>query len=83
MKLYINHHTGAGNEWVEVDSLNDAKNIADEAASYTQESITIEDEDGNELTRRTWYGYHNVDDESECENPIRFGTFGFYGDWSF
>jgi hypothetical protein len=74
----INYHTGAGN--LEIDSdLQDAMSVADEGATYTQQPITIEDEDGNEVARREWYGVTTgIEDQ---QNPIQFGTYGFYADW--
>ena len=50
MKYYINYNTGAGNEWA--DTLEAAKELADDGAAYTQRPIIIEDEPGNEITRR-------------------------------
>lgn len=77
-RYYINYHTGAGNRWIDAADLDAAKSDADKDAAYTQQPITIEDEDGNELSRRAWWGYDYDDSQSD---PIRFGTFGFYGDW--
>lgn len=73
----VNYHTGAGNSAAE--TLDDAKKVADNGACYTQQDITVEDEEGNVAARRTWYGC--TDGISECISPIRFGNFGFYGDW--
>lgn len=76
---YINYQTGAGNDTA--DTLEEAKRIADEGAAYTQQPIVIEDEDGNEVSRRSWYGVkYNADDD--CVDPILFGSFGFYSDWT-
>ena len=77
---YINYQTGAGNDTA--GTLDEAKRLADEGAAYTQQPITIEDEDGNEVSRRAWCGVEYNEDEYYCEDPIRFGTFGFYGDWT-
>ena len=73
----IRYNTGAGDETAE--TLEAAKSAADEGASHTQQPIVIEDEFGNEVARRQWWG---VSDGWKDENdPIRFGEFGFYGDW--
>jgi hypothetical protein len=74
----INYHTGAGNKEVNGD-LQAAMAEADAGATYTQQPITIEDEDGTEIARRPWYGV--TTGIEDCENPIQFGTFGFYADW--
>ena len=81
MKYYINYHTGAGNEWVEADSIYDVQAIADDGAAYTQEDITIEDEDDNVLARRRWCGAAYDPEEAWEENPICFGEYGYFGDW--
>ena len=78
MKYTINFNTGAGDKVVD-DNIYAAMDQADSGATYTQQPITIEDESGNEVARREWYG---VSDGWEDENnPIRFGDFGFYADW--
>lgn len=78
MKYLVNFHTGAGNEYF--DSLEEAKAFADEAVAYTEQPISIEDEDGCEIIHRSWYGVeYNEDDD--MEDPICFGSDGFYGDW--
>lgn len=79
MKYYIDYNTGAGNEWG--DTLEDAQRIADAGASYTQCPIVITDEDGNEVSRRNWWGLAYDENEVPEENPIRFGNFGYYSDW--
>ncbi len=78
MTYTINYHTGAGNFEFDGD-LWDAMTKADEDASYTQQPITIEDRDGNEVARRAWVGVLTGLDE--VENPIQFGDFGYYTDW--
>lgn len=79
MEYTINYNTGAGNETIEAEDLEAVKSQADEGASYTQQSITIEDENGKEVARRDWNGVEF--EEGDCDDPIQFGTFGFYGDW--
>lgn len=73
----IKYGTGAGN--TTADTLDEAMSIADEGAAYTQEHISIEDAEGNVVARRFWWSCtEGIENE---ENPIRFGDFGFYGDW--
>lgn len=85
MKYYINYHTGAGNEWVECD-LDEAKRIADAGACYTKRTISIEDDAGNEVSRRNWYGckYDSdmIDEDQHSHDIIDFGNFGFYDNWT-
>lgn len=82
----IRYNTGAGDFKI-TGMLWEAKKAADEGAAYTQEDICIyEIVDGDEkiVCRRAWWGYeYDEDNEDEwCENPICFGSFGHYGDWS-
>jgi len=79
MEYTINYNTGAGNITIETSDIESLKALADEGSSYTQQIITIEDNDGIETARREWYSYLSGADE--CDDPIRFGTFGYYGDW--
>ena len=79
MKYYINYNTGAGNEWA--DTLEAAKELADDGAAYTQQPIIIEDEDGKEVTRRPWWGVQYDEDEGDETDPICFGSYGYFGDW--
>ena len=74
----VNYNTGAGNFEVS-GPLYDAKNEADESACYTCEPITITDSDGKTVSRRSWWGC--TDGIEDCEYPIQFGDFGYYGDW--
>lgn len=81
MKYYIRYHTGVGDEKV-TGTITEAKEIADDGAAYTQQDISIEDENGNEIARRFWYGVKYNEDENDEQNPICFGDFGFYADWT-
>lgn len=45
---------------------------------YTQCNVTIEDEDGDEVLRSTWYSVPASDEDDVIES---FGTFGFYQGW--
>lgn len=75
-KFIINYHTGVMNE-VEVNDLNEAKEIAKEGIGYTQEKITIETLDGDVITTARWYGTQPQDDDEVLE--IVGG--GFYQTW--
>jgi hypothetical protein len=84
-KYTINYHTGAGDEEIETDDLKLLQNLADEGASYTQRSITIEctaeddDEDVTIICMRPWIGCTSgIEDQ---DDPIDFGNFGYYADW--
>jgi hypothetical protein len=79
MEYTINYHTGAGNETIESENLEAVKSQADEGAAYTQQDISIEDENGKEVARRAWNGVEF--EEGDAEDPIKFGSSGFYGDW--
>lgn len=76
---YIDYHTGAGNEYAK--TLEEAMSIADKGAEYTQQDISIIDENGIRVAHRCWVGVAYDDDEYYCEHPIQFGTYGFYDDW--
>lgn len=77
-KFRINYHTGAGDDVID-GTLAEAQAYADRHARYTQEAITIEDENGNEICRRNWNGCAlGIED---CAAAVQFGDFGFYDDW--
>jgi hypothetical protein len=80
-KYFINYGTGVGNEWVD-GTLEDAMKTADENATYTQEPICIQNENGDVITGRSWYGIAYDENENDCEDPIKFGSYGFYADWT-
>lgn len=78
MKKYvINYHTGVTNV-VEVDSLQEAKEIAQDGMTYTQENVTIETEDGEVITKSRWYGAAPDEDDQVL---MQFGDYGFYQIW--
>lgn len=76
---YINYHTGVEDDTAE--TIEQAMQIADDAACYTQQKITIEDGNGNVVMTRPWWGVEYDPNEDDCENPICFGSYGYYGDW--
>lgn len=79
---WIRYGTGAGDEEI-VGTLDDAKRAADDGAAYTQTDIVIEDDDGNEITRRRWYGVELTEDDMTADEDeyIIFGSFGFFAPW--
>ena len=66
-----------GGEYIVFNSLKDAEYYADERACYCQRDINIYSKK-HTYTRRWWGTCGGVE---ECEDPIKFGEFGFYGDW--
>lgn len=79
MKVKINYYTGEGDIEIECETLEEAMKIADENASYTQKNIAITKDFPEELAVREWNeGTYGRDAQN---NPIIFGTFGYYGDW--
>ena len=76
----IDYGTGAGNDTAE--TIEQAKKIADDNATYTQCSITILDDDGDEVASRRWIGkQYDPDQDACCENRLDFGSFGYFADW--
>lgn len=61
------------------EDLDVAMGLADAEASYNQSGMAIMDNDDNVIASRTWYGC--MDGIEDQENPISYGTFGFYADW--
>ena len=76
MKYLLNYGTGAGNEWHE--SLEEAK--ANVNFEYTQESVTIEDENGNEILKSKWWSVAYDPEEDENTPLAEFGN-GYYAQW--
>lgn len=81
MSYSIRYGTGAGDE-TGIETLEEAKATADAGAQYTQVSIVLDD-DGEEVCSRPWvgvqYDYDNPD--TQCEDRIDFGSFGYFADW--
>lgn len=81
---YINYHTGAGDQTIKAKNIYEAMTVADEGAAYTQCDITIEDEKGNTLATRRWYGvgYDPEEDyNDDGSSIIDFGDYGYYDHW--
>lgn len=77
-KYIINYHTGAGDSFVWVNGLNEAKEAAIDGMSYTQENVTIETLDGEIITKAVWYGVEPEEDDEHV--LLRIGN-GFYQTW--
>lgn len=77
----IDYNTGAGNIEM-VGDLEEAQAAADEGAAYTGQPIIIYDANGNEVSRREWYGVKYNPDEADATDPIEFGDYGYYADWT-
>lgn len=78
MKTYfINYNTGAGNQTIEVNSLREAKEIAQAGIAYTQQDVTILDKDGIEICRARWYG---IKPEEDADILEEIGG-GYYVPW--
>lgn len=73
----LNYCTGAGN--TKHETIEDAINAAQ--PTYTQESITIDDEDSHAVMIPRWWGVEY--DSQVDENPplAQFGKFGYYSAW--
>lgn len=81
-KYYIEYGTGDGNEWVE-GTLEEAMEIADKGVGYTQSGVEIQDEDGEPIVKRKWWGYEfdPETDPTDEDEIISFGSYGFCGPW--
>lgn len=75
-KYTINYHTGVSEE-VEVMDLQEAKELAYNGISYTQENVSIE-QDGEVITTAYWYGVVPSEDD---EVLVEIGG-GHYQTWS-
>ena len=75
--FYVNFNTGAGNYKSDLE-LPKLMEDVEQNLSYTQATVTIEDENGNEVAWLPWYG---VEPEDEDAVTARFGNFGYYGEW--
>ena len=65
-------------------TLQDAMDRADDGARYTCRGIDINDREGNLIAARRWYSIPYCGEENPDyyeENPIIFGSHGYYGDW--
>lgn len=73
----VNFNTGAGN-FKSDKELDELMNEVLKEVTYTQESIKIENEDGNVVARLPWYGVSADEDDTIL---VDFGSNGFYGEW--
>lgn len=75
--FFINYHTGAGNETVMVNDLQEAKEIAKEGIRYTQQNVTIENVNGDVICTARWYALSPEEEDHVLEH---IGG-GFYQIW--
>lgn len=74
----VDFRTGTGNLYA--DTIEEAMELADKNACYTEQSIVIFDtQTGQELYVRNWYGTNEGLDLND--NPIDYGANGHYADW--
>lgn len=82
---YFEIYFGYGNVMeIMCEDLDEAKEIADKHISYTQTGVKICDIAGKVLAIRRWYGVEldtSLYEESELEEIIPFGEFGYYDTW--
>ena len=82
-KFIINFNNGYTSN-VTVQNVDEAKKIAEEQMSYTQEDVSI-CTDGNQeelLAISRWYGYEATEEERENNIVLmEFGSSGFYSVW--
>jgi len=81
-KVIVDYGTGVKIAF-RADYIDDILDEIDETITYTGNSVIIKDEDGKEVARRNFYSVAYDENEDCCENPIDFGSFGFYDDWRF
>lgn len=75
----VDYQTGSGN--FEAASLGEAMDLADQGASFTQESILIRNKNHDVVAFRNWVGC--TDSERLLQkDPIEFGCYGYYADWT-
>ena len=77
----MNRYTISDSRWNEdiaADTLEEAERKADQRLSYTQRTITLM-QDGLVVACRRWYP--TLEGIEDCENPIQYGSFGYYSDW--
>ena len=82
MKYYIyGTGAGAGDEYVVDETLEDAKQAAEDELAYTQTDVKIQTEDGKDVAILKWHGGAEPKDDDIVTIPGMFGDYGFYGDW--
>lgn len=81
-KFIVNYGTGVKIVF-EADNIEDIIDDIDKTISYTGQSVIVFDTNGQEVARRSFYSVAYDGYGDCCENPIDFGSFGFYDDWRF
>lgn len=64
-------------------SLEDAKKLADDCAGYSQHNIYINNDKGERVAGRSWYGvqFDPADTDETEDEVIQFGSYGYFGAW--
>ena len=79
MKYYIDYNTGVEMEEIN-GTMEEAMEAAEKGIAYTQQPVTIRDEDGEPVAVLQWWG--SAPEEDYTEDVVeRFGDFGYYGPW--
>ncbi len=76
---------GNGNyERISAATLSDVKEVVNDMIGYNQSDVIIYDDDSmREICRREWWGVKYNSNEYPPEiDPICYGDFGYYGDWT-
>jgi len=60
-------------------TLDDAKEMAHDEMTYTQEHVSIYSDDGQLLAISRWYGVLPTEDDDVLET---FDDYGFYAEWT-
>lgn len=74
----INYNNGFTEEFE--GTLDQAKVAAQEGMSYTQASVTIE-QDGQVVATSQWYGVQPTEEDFDNNNVLEEIGNGFYSDW--
>lgn len=64
---------------IDAQELPEAMKEADEKINFTEDDAYLTDHAGRNLYIRRWYNMTLGMDK--FSDPIKFGGFGFYGDW--
>lgn len=81
MKYQVQHNYLMDNDVYEDLTLEEVKAKADEKAAYTQQDIVVYDENNEEVARRQWFGVSADLYEEDDADIIRFGDYGYFGEW--
>ena len=79
-KFIVDYGNGCENIF-EADFVEDILDDIDNTITYTNNSVIVKDENGREAARRDFNSVAYDENVNCCENPLVFGSFGFYDDW--